>query len=124
MRAAVLSLAIVLGSIGCQEESAETTLAPDSVESGVCGEDLPEMTWQSFGDGFVATYCQGCHASGTFDRHGAPASVVFDTEADVLSRRDAVARTVLGDAPSMPPGGGVTAEQRELLAAYLKCAGP
>jgi uncharacterized membrane protein len=110
---------------GCeQEETADPEGEPASVDSGVCGESLPEMTWQSFGNGFVSTYCQGCHASGTFDRHGAPESVVFDSEDDVLSRADAMTRTTLSEAPTMPPGGGIPTEQRELLAAYLKCAGP
>ena len=113
-----------LSLVGCEQEAPDPDDEPASVESGVCGESLPEMTWQSFGNGFFATYCQGCHASGTADRHGAPESVVFDSEADVLARVDAMTRTTLAEAPTMPPGGGIPEEQRELLAAYLKCASP
>ena len=115
MSVALAALA-ALAMLGCGTDTAESQDEPVSVESGVCGESLPEMTWQSFGEGFVSTYCQGCHASGTFDRHGAPESVVFDSEDEVLARVEAVKRTTLG--------GGIPAEQRELLSAYLKCSGP
>ncbi len=123
MSVALAALA-ALAMLGCETDTAESQDEPVSVESGVCGESLPEMTWQSFGEGFVATYCQGCHASGPFDRHGAPESVVFDSEDEVLARVEAVKRTTLADVPTMPPGGGIPAEQRELLSAYLKCSGP
>lgn len=87
-----------------------------------CDEDGPVVAWENFGDGFFTGYCQGCHASTSTDRFGAPASITFDDEAQVLALRDEVAREVL-DEGSMPPGGGVPDDDLDALRRYLDCAG-
>lgn len=80
-----------------------------------------EVGWDDFGHGFVLTHCQGCHASTSPERHGAPESVVFDTEQDVLDQAEAVLRVVV-DSPTMPPAGGVTDGEKELLRTWLICS--
>lgn len=90
--------------------------AADTDEDG-CTTDPP--TWETFGEPFVRSACQGCHARGASERHGAPAEVVFDTEADVARFRAAILSTATGDAARMPPGGGVSDEQRRDLELWL-----
>ncbi|MEQ1570895.1 MAG: cytochrome c [Myxococcota bacterium] len=89
-----------------------------------CADPEPtcEVTWDNYAQGFFVGYCQTCHAAGSPDRHDAPAGVIFDTEADARRWAGAVRATVLGEAPTMPPGGGLTAEELELLDAYLACS--
>jgi len=40
-------------------------------------------TYDNFGRDFMTKYCSGCHASTATDRHGAPTSQTYDSEADV-----------------------------------------
>lgn len=103
-------LALLLGCAG-EPVPADTPAA--------CAPD-PDVTWETFGAGFFAGRCAGCHGADAPDRFGAPAAVVLDTEADVIAHRDAVARTVLTDG-TMPPAGGLTDTERARLAAWLAC---
>jgi uncharacterized membrane protein len=77
-------------------------------------------TWAGFGEGFFAGRCASCHAASAPERFGAPDTVTFDSEDDVLRQIDAVQRVILDDA-SMPPGGGLHADELERLAVYLDC---
>ena len=81
----------------------------------------PDVTWQSWGRGFMATYCDGCHAADAADRHGAPASVTFDTLADVQDQAVRIRVRTL-ESRDMPPGGGVIEDDLWLLDAFLACA--
>ena len=84
-------------------------------------DDGPVTTWANFGHGFLLGNCQGCHAARAPDRHGAPVGIAFDTPADVARLRAAILRTSTGEAPSMPPAGGVSASDRARLALWLAC---
>jgi uncharacterized membrane protein len=117
MRAFLTALIIVTA---CEPASDETDEPETPVESG-CGEDIPILTWEGFGRGFMVTYCQGCHATTAPDRHDAPPNVVFDTEADVALWKDRIIATAGGEPATMPPAGGPTPEDREKLAAWLGC---
>ncbi len=81
----------------------------------------PTLTWDNFGQGFMDSYCQRCHASDATDRNGAPTTVIFDTEADVIANEDRIRARALGDSPTMPPEGGVPDEERALLELWLDC---
>lgn len=105
-----LLLALLLA---CAVEDA----APTACEADTAG---AYPTWSSFGEKFLATWCQSCHAAASPNRFGAPATVVFDTEADLVRQRAAVRRAVLEDL-TMPLGGGVSDEERAELARYLDC---
>jgi hypothetical protein len=76
--------------------------------------DAANLHWETFGEPFMLNYCQACHASTAADRHGAPASVVFDTEAEVLRQRD----RVLARATARGGAGGTRRED----AAAERCA--
>lgn len=67
------------------------------------------------------TNCQARHASTAADRHGAPEDVVFDSREEALSLAERILSRVTGDPPTMPPGGGVSEEDREKVTAWLEC---
>jgi uncharacterized membrane protein len=92
---------------------------PDTAAAG-CADDA-SLTWDSFGRGFFTQHCNTCHAATSPDRHGAPPEVTFDAEAEVWAQRDAITAATAGDPPSMPPTGGVAADDRTLLARWLAC---
>lgn len=82
--------------------------------------DAPQVTWESFGQGFFENYCRSCHSSTAQNRYGAPEGLDFDTEAQVQQYESLVRATVLEDA-SMPVGGGVFVDDLTLLEIYLDC---
>jgi uncharacterized membrane protein len=86
----------------------------------VC-QDTAVLTWDNFGEGFLVTNCQGCHASTAADRHDAPADVTFDTRDEALARADRILARTTSDPPTMPPGGGVSDEDRHKVTVWLTC---
>lgn len=106
----------VLALAACEEVGEATYLpAPDWCD------DAPVTTWDNFGRGFLVENCQGCHASASLDRHDAPLEFVFDTPEDVVTHRQAILDIAAGIFPQMPPAGGVAAEDRARLEAWLTC---
>jgi uncharacterized membrane protein len=83
-------------------------------------DDVVEVTYDSWGRGFLTTHCQGCHASTTADRYGAPEGVTFDNEDEVRTWADRIGIRVL-DQADMPPAGGVPEDDLTLLAWWLSC---
>lgn len=81
------------------------------------------LTWESFGHAFTSQYCAGCHSSTIPPEHRneAPEVVNLDTYAGVLRWVDAIEVTAAMEPPSMPPGGGPTEAERELLREWLRC---
>jgi len=119
-----LALFASLGlAVACSEESVasdgEETEPEVDLES--CGPETPLVSWGTFGQGFVLTNCQGCHASTATDRHDAPAHIVFDTPEDVEKHSAAILAAVGSDVPTMPPAGGVLDQDRVRLRIWLKC---
>ena len=101
---------------GCEEVGEATYLeAPDWCDSA------PFTTWDNFGQGFLVENCQGCHARASLDRHEAPPDFAFDTPDDVATHRQAILDIATGIFPQMPPAGGVSAEDRARLQAWLSC---
>ncbi|MEC7985312.1 MAG: hypothetical protein VX278_09115 [Myxococcota bacterium] len=83
-------------------------------------EDAPIVTWDNWAQGMIITHCQGCHASGSPQRYGAPDSVSFDTESDAIYWSDRIwIRTV--EQETMPPAGGLLEEDIYLLQVWLSC---
>ena len=76
--------------------------------------------WQDWGAGFFGTWCQPCHATDAPQRYGAPEGVAFDDAAQAVAQADAIRRVVL-EQERMPVGGGLSAADRDRLAAWL-CA--
>jgi len=84
--------------------------------------DVPTVTYNNFGQGFMTENCQGCHASTAPNRYGAPAEVIFDTVEDCWALVDRVLVRSTGDDATMPPQGGVSADDRTKLEWWLTCA--
>ncbi|MBX2798576.1 MAG: hypothetical protein KTR31_12920 [Myxococcales bacterium] len=89
-------------------------------------ETCDTLTWANTGAPVLTTWCTSCHsASSTGElRRGAPPGVDFDTLPGARSFARAIARTATGPAPTMPPSGGPTADERERLAGWLACGLP
>lgn len=86
--------------------------------------DVPLVNYATFGQGFLSTHCQGCHASTAPNRYGAPEDVVFDTVEQVWDQASFILLLTLGEEPQMPPAGGVTPDDQTRLEWWLRCAEP
>lgn len=109
MRAALLALLA-----GCGGAAAPAPSACD---------EAPVTTWDNFTAGFLTQNCQVCHAGTAPDRHGAPDDVTFDTEEDAWRWADALRRSAVEAGAAMPPGGGVSEDDRWRLGVWLDCGG-
>ncbi len=87
-------------------------------------------TYASFGQNFFTTYCTSCHSASSTNRHGAPKSQNYDTEADIKAHIDDIDTEAAAgpDATNtaMPELGGTvqskpTQAERELLGQFLAC---
>jgi hypothetical protein len=119
--ARALVAASLLGSacLGEESEPDRSDEASDAASTSCAG--APTITWETFGEGFMATHCQGCHASSAADRRDAPEPIVFDHEEDVLAMKKAILESAASDEPTMPPSGGTTEEERLRLRIWLRC---
>ncbi len=110
------------GGEGC----AETEFGPPT--EATCPEGST-LTWESFGQDFMTTYCTECHASTLMgaDRQGAPLYHDFDTLDGVLPVLDHIDwKAASGPAATnelMPPAGNPTPtlEERQQLGEWLAC---
>lgn len=115
------------GGASTGDESGGTSVATDDGESTGIGEvvcdDVPVITYDTFGAGFLSTYCNGCHGSQVLDRKGAPEDVVFDTREQVtpLAERILARRMPPMGVMPMPPAGGVTMDDDVRLHIWLTC---
>lgn len=93
----------------------------DSDDEPELCQDAPVVTYVSFGQDFLRENCQSCHASTSAERNGAPTEVFFDTEEDALGWADRILDRAGADPPSMPPRGGLEADDQERLRIWLSC---
>jgi hypothetical protein len=131
----VLSIAIVVGLTACGN-----TVEAVATQT-VCPSPAPDLTWENFGQKFMADYCTDCHASTLphAKRNGAPLFHDYDTLRGVLSIPDHIDKYA-GAGPAavntlMPPnqcpstpGGALdrpcpepTEEERTNLALWIAC---
>jgi hypothetical protein len=131
MRFVVLAFLLV----GC------TSAAPSAPTDTVCPDPDPGLTWENFGQKFMADYCTMCHSSTLphAQRNGAPFAHDYDTLKTVLYIPDHIDMDA-GSGPAshntrMPPGrcpstpGGPldrdcdkpTDEERTNLSLWLAC---
>ncbi|MES2644925.1 MAG: hypothetical protein V4850_35895 [Myxococcota bacterium] len=97
--------------------------APIDTAAAFC-DGVPTLAYTNFGEGFLRESCQGCHASTAPERFGAPEAVTFDTVDDAWTWAARILARSTGDAPTMPPQGGVSADDRTRLAWWLRCGTP
>lgn len=91
----------------------------------------PRLRWDSFGKGFMTTYCTSCHSSELRggERRGAPPDHDYDTQEGVQvdpTHLDLAAAAGPGaHNDSMPPyGPSPTLAEREQLGRWLACGAP
>ncbi|MCX4245971.1 hypothetical protein [Paraliomyxa miuraensis] len=111
---------------GCDEESGDEPSESESDGELAPCDEQSVLTYDTFGRGFLATYCDGCHGAAVTDerRRGAPVEVVFDTREGAEAYADRIlARTAPpdGSEATMPPVGGVTEDDRARLVVWLTC---
>lgn len=120
------ALGALLWLVGCdpaeQGEDPGDAAPQTSDQPEICA-DAPLVTWANFGRGFITQHCQACHASTTLDRHDAPEEITFDTEEQVWALADRILARAVGEAPTMPPQGGVADDDLYLLEVWLTCGG-
>lgn len=121
-------LALLIGCNKDKESSDSATAADDTADTtpsytdtGFCA-GVPVVNYNNFGGGFMTENCQGCHASTTEDRYGAPEGVTFDTVEEVWAWSERILVRSAGDSATMPPAGGVSEDDRTKLGWWLVCA--
>jgi uncharacterized membrane protein len=118
LAACAVVVGLAVAAAGCGDESDHTSGDAPAECAG-----QPVASYDTFGQPFVTFHCQGCHA-GTLSgdaRLGAPPEVTFDDESLVLALSDRILARAAADAPTMPPAGGTTAEERARLKVWLTC---
>lgn len=112
------AVATLLLAAACTDPAGPTGPEPDPQ---ACAEST--LTYQNFAAPFVITWCRGCHGSGlpVNMRQNAPVGLDFDTAAQVRSAQQRILVRATGEAPTMPPVGGPSAQERALLAEWLAC---
>ena len=107
---------------GCAKEGPVGADSAASATAAFCA-NAPTLTWESYGQGFMATYCLACHSANARDRFGAPEDMNFDTAGETWSFQEQILSAVV-ETSTEPPGGGVYAEDKQALEAWLRCAEP
>ena len=114
-------LLLLAACAGAPADTADT--ADTAPVDPLCVDAVP-LTWENFGEGFLLDACNGCHAASAPNRYGAPVEVTFDTRAQAWAFADRILARATGDAPGMPPQGGVTEDDRTRLYWWLGCGEP
>lgn len=81
------------------------------------------LSYGNFAAAFSADWCRGCHGAAVPEtmRQKAPLGVDFDDLAALRHWAERISVRATGDAPTMPPAGGPSAEERALLAEWIAC---
>lgn len=119
-----VSLAAALAAVAaaaCSGEESGGGEPPPDPGSERCQQST--LTYQNFAAPFVITWCRGCHGKDqpVTMRQDAPVGVNFDTAEDVRAGQARILARATGEAPTMPPAGGPSEEERALLAEWISC---
>jgi len=130
-RTTVLACTLLLFTMGhghgcCTEDT--QVLGP---ATGATCPPTSTLTYATFGQPFMESYCTRCHSStlSGADRNGATTFHDFDTRLGVLQVADHVDQTA-GSGPNatneaMPPDGATPSlAEREMLAEWIACGAP
>jgi uncharacterized membrane protein len=109
--ALVLGLGLGLGLAACDDgvppgESCETSF----------------VRYDNFAEPFFLDWCRSCHSATVPGdmRQDAPVDVNFDTLGDIRDHRRRIYE-LAGNRSSMPPAGGPSDAEREMLVEWLSC---
>ena len=85
-----------------------------------CGAECSDgPTYETWAQGFFVSKCQPCHAPDARDVFDAPA-IELSTHEDILNQLHLIQDSVLNN-QRMPPGGGLSDDERELLQQWVDC---
>ena len=84
-------------------------------------DDEPVVTWDNWAESMMITHCQGCHASSSPNRYGAPLDIHFDHKDAAYDLADRIYIRTL-EQEDMPPAGGILREDLYLLDVWLRCS--
>ena len=76
-------------------------------------------TYETWAEGFFISKCQPCHAPEARDIFGAPA-IEMNTREEIVEIIDIIEDSVLVH-ERMPPGGGLSEDERALLQEWMEC---
>ena len=96
-----------------------------------CGDDRTpsceqsQLTYQTFGAPFMTSWCNGCHSAGlpANMRQLAPIDINFDTLGEIRAQAFTIVNTTT-DLRTMPPEGGPSDAERQLLSQWMSCGAP
>ena len=83
------------------------------------------LRYDNFGSPFIVNWCRDCHSVDlpADMRQQAPAGIDFDNLAEIRHWALAIERTT-GAGGSMPPAGGPSPSERQMLVEWLDCGAP
>lgn len=126
MRSGLEVLRVVAVALACAGVAACQDPQTEDADTDGMVEDAPLVTYANFGDAFLRNWCRGCHASTLSGdaRSGAPEGIDFETLDDARMWADRIEARALGEQASMPPAGGPSLDELELLRAWLEAGLP
>lgn len=85
-----------------------------------CDTECPDTpTYETWTQGFFVSKCQPCHAPEARETFNAPA-IELSTYEEILDQLDVIQNSVLVH-ERMPPGGGLSEDERKMLQKWLDC---
>ena len=96
-----------------------------------CGDDRTpaceqsQLSYATFGQPFMLSWCNGCHSTQLPSnmRQAAPIDINFDTLTEIRSQSFSIVQTTT-DLRTMPPEGGPSDAERQMLAQWMSCGAP
>jgi hypothetical protein len=84
------------------------------------------LTYETFGRDFFQHYCLHCHSAQVGpDRTGAPEGVNFDTQDEIVSRKETIWGVAADENSLMPAAGAAPSmDERHELGDWLACGAP
>ncbi len=127
----VFARILVLASITSVGNACASSSSDTAGPSGATCPDDSALTYQSFGQAFVQSYCLRCHSSTqpAEGRQGAPSDTNFDTLLQIRSHAEHIDEGAAAGPSStnelMPPAGPRPSDQeRSRLGEWLACGAP
>jgi hypothetical protein len=112
----VLTVAVLFTLAGC---------GVATLDEHPCPPESTPLTYENFGQAFLAANCQRCHGAAGPDRQGAPSAYDFGTQEDARAWRDRIFERAAFENTSMPPGPDDPPESdRMKLGEWLSCGAP